>query len=574
MRTLGLSLLGAAFALASPAAAQVIERNLPPAAPSPATAIPAPTAAPKVADEQPIGPALGAIVALGPRDPVRPAAGAGLDLASVARLNTLAAHASLQPFLGRPISRKLIAEVQAAVARLYRQAGFPFGSVTTPEQEITSGVLQLRVIEFRAGEVRATGTRRTPPGYIEDRVRLKSGEPIAADQLSEDLDWLNRNPFRQVGAVFSPGNALGRSDLALPVTEVRPWRVYGGYATSGSSATGRDRYLVGAQAAGLPWLPDALASYQYTGAADAYSSLHPSYLSHAVRLGLPIAPRRSFELTYDHVESNQTVQAFVVRQLTDEAALDYRAALSTVVPKSFAQLPGDFILGVEARQSARRVFFGDADVQHATIDVLQAFAGYAGAFSDPLGGSSLSFTLHVSPGGENGRNTDAAFAAYTSGASSHASYAYLNGQASHYIRLPLGLVLSSEAVFQLAGYALPQTEQIAIGGPSLVRGYSLEDGAFDSAVVLRSALQGPGFRLLPTSFGIADALQPRLTLDAGYGSSQSLHRDTTAISAGLGADYRLARALQISADVACALRSAPYTRAGDCRVESRVTLSY
>lgn len=565
---------GVASLVSHAAGAQVVERNLPPPATNAAPAITAPAGAPAVNDDQPIGPALAAIVALGPTDPVRATAANGLDLASVARLNTFAVRAKLQPFLGRPVSRKLIAEVEAAIARLYRQAGFPFVSVTTPEQEITSGVLQLRVIEFRAGRVAATGIRRTPPGYIEGRVRLKTGQPIAADQLSEDLGWLNRNPFRQVGAVFSPGNALGQSDLSLPVTETRPWRVYGGYASSGSSSSGRDRYLLGAQAAGLPWLPDALASYQFTGAADAFTGLHPSYVSHAVRLGAPFAPRQALELTYDHVESNQPVRDFVVRQITDEASLGYRAALSTVIPPAFAQLPGDVTLGVEARQSSRRVFFGGTDVQHATIDVLQAFAGYSGAFTDRLGGASLTFTLHVSPGGVNGRNTDAAFAAYTNGASDHAGYAYLNGQASRYTKLPFGLALSNEAIFQVGGDALPQTEQIAIGAPSLVRGYSLDDGAFDSALILRNTVQGPSFRLLPARLGIADALQPRLFLDAGYGHSRALHVDVTAVSVGLGADYRLASALQLSGDAACALHAAPFTRSGDCRIEGRLTLSY
>lgn len=554
--------------------AQVIERNLPPPTVGAAPEIAPPTSGAAAADDQPIGPALASIVTLGPTDPVRSPAGRGLDLGSVARLNTLQARARLQPFLGRPISRKLIAEVEVAVARLYRQAGFPFVSVTTPEQEITSGILQLRVIEFRAGRVGATGIGRTPPGYIESRVRLATGAPIAADQLSEDLAGLNRNPFRQVGAVFSPGDALGRSDLALPVTESRPWRVYGGYASSGSAASGRDRYLLGAQAAGLPRMPDALASYQFTGAADAFSDPHPSYISHAVRLGLPFAPRRALELTYDHVETNQPVQAFVSRQLIDEASLGYRAALSTVIPPSFAQLPGDFTLGVEARQATRRVFFADVDVQNASIDVLQVFAGYAGVFNDRLGASSLSFTLHVSPGGVDNRNTDAAFSAYTNGASKHAGYAYLNGEASRYMRLPFGLALSSEAVFQVGGDALPQTEQIAFGAPSLVRGYSLDDGAFDSALILRNTVQGPSFRLLPARLGIADALQPRLFLDAGYGHARALHSDTAALSVGIGADYRLASAFHLSGDAACALHAAPFTRSGDCRIEGRLTLSY
>lgn len=202
-------------------------------------------------------------------------------------------------------------------------------------------------------------------------MRTRPGDPIDARRLSDDLDWLNRNPFRRVQASFKPGDGLGRTDLDLAVTEARPWRVYGGYAQSGSAATGRDRYLVGAQAAGLPFVPDAVLSYQFTGAADGFQVAHPQYVSHAARASLP---RQALELSYDHVESNQPVQDFVPRQVTAEVTAGWRGALSNFSRADFVlagalTLRGDAALGIEARQTARTLLFGGIDVQHATIDV-------------------------------------------------------------------------------------------------------------------------------------------------------------------------------------------------------------
>ena len=59
--------------------------------------------------------------------------------------------AALAPFIGAPLSAHEVAALQAAVAGVYRSFGFPFTSVTAPPQEITTGVLQLRVLTFSAG---------------------------------------------------------------------------------------------------------------------------------------------------------------------------------------------------------------------------------------------------------------------------------------------------------------------------------------------------------------------------------------------------------------------------------------
>ena len=142
------------------------------------------------------------------------------------------------------------------------------------------------------------------------------------------------------------------------------------------------------------------------------------------------------------------------------------------------------------------------------------------------------------------------------------------------MRLGARLSLASELIVQAATAALPQTEQTAIGGPGLVSGYSLDDGAFDSAFVWRSELRGPSMRLLPRKLGIADALQPRLFLDAGHGWAKGAGHDTSAVSAGIGANYRMGSRLRASLDHACAVRAGNYTRAGRGRFEGRLTFSY
>jgi hypothetical protein len=98
------------------------------------------------------------------------------------------------PWLGRPLSRKLIAEIEASIARYYRQRGFPFVSLSTPPQNIGNGVLQIRVLEFMDGKVSVQGAADASTAHLRSLIRQQPGAPIDTYQLTADLDWLNRYP--------------------------------------------------------------------------------------------------------------------------------------------------------------------------------------------------------------------------------------------------------------------------------------------------------------------------------------------------------------------------------------------
>lgn len=291
------------------AQAQVVERNLPPEPPRRASAI-------KIGaddllksdDATPLGVNVQAIVLIGANAGAKPASGVkGVDVSEVSGLDAAALREQLTPFVDRPLSRKLIAEVQAAIAAAYREAGRPFVSVTLPPQEVSSGVLQLRVIVFKVAGIKVTGA--APESYPPSRIRLVPGQEIDARKLETDLDWANRNPFRQVEAVFGPGKDLGMTDVNIQVTDRKPWQVYAGYANSGTLLTDRNRYYVGAS--GAP-SADVFASYQLTGSGNFWADdglfsrpADAKYVSQAGRVLTPLGLRTSLEVVGDHVQTNE-----------------------------------------------------------------------------------------------------------------------------------------------------------------------------------------------------------------------------------------------------------------------------
>ncbi len=551
--------------IGAPAAAQVVERNLPPAAAPSAGALPLAAQIPSDADDTSLGVTLGRVRLEGASSSAAECAGIAVD-AGVSL--DLRGRRRLQALMGAPLSRKRIAQARAAVVESYRRAGRPFVSVTTPPQELTSGVLRLRVMAYRLGALQVSGAAEGETARVRGQVRGAPGEPVDASVLAEDLSWLNRTPFRSVAVVAAPGRAAGDVDLDLRVTPQRPWRAYAGAATSDSPASGDARLFVGAQA-GVPFgLGGAWAGYQFTASPDQSSTATSRYRSHAGRVDMLVAPRLLVELTVDRVESLRTTRDFLSAQTVSEAALSLRAPFSAVFGTRAPFLTtAEVIAGVEARRAERQVSFGGVVFQRAAIDVYQLRAGLEGVWESGGARAGGSLLLHVSPGGLGAANTHERFTTYAFGDTVSARYAYTT--LSAFAQLPLGggRAYLGEVLGQVSTGRLPDTEKAGVGGADLVRGAVLEDGAFSRQIVLRNTLSGRAWRVGSAS------LRPHIFADAGFGAADADSAGRMLVSAGLGGEARMAGAA-LNADLACAASRGGYTRAGDCRTILRLTAAY
>lgn len=570
----------AALLTASSAFGQAVERHLPSQETPQAPAIQTPAIPGTIEDDRALGAPLGALILLGTKGAVETNPGpAGLRMDPGIRLDSADDRAELERFLGKPISRKLISEIETTIVKRYRKLGYPFVEVSTPEQEIDQGVLQIRVVEFHVGKIKVGGAKPAEAAHVENQLRLKPGDPIDSPRLAQDFDWMSRYPYRSETPAFTPGANLGETDLDISVADVKPWQVSAGYSNSGSALTGWDRYFVGASV-GLAQLNDALLSVQVTGSpdfwavhGDPFTQHHPLYESAAGRLTVPTAPRQDIEVTVDVVESNETAQPFLIRQQTLESSIGYRSALSDWTWLGWGAAPGDLTLGVEAARQMRSTFFGPYEVLYGDIDVYQLFGEWDDRWSDPFGHNYLDLSVHGSPGGIDRSNSTLSLYYYSNGAVTSAAYVIAEATFDRTSNLPYGLDLVSEWNGQYAGRAVPAPEQIAIGGPSAVRGYSLDDGAFDDGLVARDELRAPqtpeigsgelGLKLVPLAF-----------VDAGHGRNEATHADLTVASVGLGTDVQFGSKLTGGVTVSYPLLDTRVTRQGDWRLDARISFAY
>lgn len=554
------------------AQAQVVERNLPPEPPHRASAIKLGTDdLLKSDDATPLGVNVQGIVLIGADANAKPAAGAkGIDVSQVSGIDAAGLREQLTPFLDRPLSRKLIAEVQAKVAAAYREAGRPFVSITLPPQEVSTGVLQLRVIAFKIAGIKVTGAERE--SFPQGRIRLVPGQEIDARKLETDLDWANRNPFRQVEAVFGPGKDLGMTDVNIQVTDRKPWQVYAGYANSGTRATDRNRYYVGAN--GAP-SADIFASYQLTGSGNFWVDDglfnrpdDAKYVSQAGRLLTPLGLRTSLEVVGDHVLTNERPNdLFRIKTQTSQASAIVRTALSNLAPPA----TGDLLGGVELKHQLRTTIFDGTQVAEGSADVAQLVVGWNGRWSDNLGTNNLDVRLKSNPGGILSGNNSGAWSAFTNGRVTDVQTNLVTLEYGRVTPLPKGLSLKSEVTVLASSKPLPDTERVSLGGINVVRGYVTEDGVVDQALILRNSLYFSAPSMLSWMPG---TLAPFLLADAGWGRDLFSRRDTTLSSVGAGLDFAAGANFNSKLLAARAFTDGQHSRAGSWRVSVQASMSY
>jgi hemolysin activation/secretion protein len=536
-------------------------------------------------DATPLGVNLVGVHVLGPKE--KPRGLPGIVIGNIGPMPHEQVATAIAPFIGQPISRKLISDVQASIARVYREAGYPFVSVTLPPHNASRGLLQIRVVEFRAGKLKIEGVANVTEDRLASQVRLTPGDRIQAARLEEDLDWINRNPYRTVQGVFAPGDVIGASDLTLKVSESKPWQVFAGYSNTGQQATGYDRYYVGAGAVIAP-LNNTVVSYQLTGSSDFWGDRGfdddggpnaARYQSQSARITIPTWSRQALEIAPNYVQTRQDQDAFITfNNKIFELPVIYRSAISNILPGVYL---GDVYGGVELKHVERTTFFTGFQIGQGSADLFQLVFGWAHHFSDAWGHTAFDVRLKTNPGDVLGGNNDLAWQLFSSGRVASVQYTYGAIDANRVTTLPGGFNWVTQVSALISDQALPDTEQMALGGLYGVRGYTLDDGAVDQGFFWRNELRTPVIPL--AGLPVASEISPYAFADYGQGKNFNIPLPRTEMaSLGLGADFRFGSFVSATVIGAYALRAAreglPATQAGTREgawtVQGRVLVSY
>ena len=484
----------------------------------------------------------------------------------------------MKAYFGKPVTLGGVEAITREVINYFREQGFPVVNVVVPQQTIKDGTIQILAIEARVGRVKVENARWFRPDNIRSEVKLREGDKIDANQLQDDLNWLNTNPFRTAELKFEPGEAEGTTDLVIDVKDRLPFRIYTTFDNYGIDLTGKNRQSLGLNFGNLFSL-DQQVGFQYTtswkdmfNAMNAYSG---SYL-------IPLPWRNSLTVFGSYVKSQgEQVPGQVFQGDSWQMSGRYNVPLPSLDPVSHS-----FYAGLDFKQSSNAFLIYGINYSSqlsgsglAPFSIFQLTAGYDASVPDDLGLTGFEVAGFYSPGGVTGWNNTSQFQQVV--ANSCASYVYGKFNLNRTFLLPYKFTVSGNFNGQLASTPLMPTEQYGLGGYNTVRGYDERSANGDNAYVFNVELRTPPGSIFKI-FGnqeVDDSFQFLGFFDYGFvGNIKPVagtpEQTVYLMSVGPGLRYNIDRFVSVRFDWGFQLHQAPIGSVTGSRAELSVTAAY
>ena len=505
---------------------------------------------------------------------------AGLDTAAVPLLNDPRVTGALAAFLGKPLTVGDLQKISDTLRQWFAAHDLPVVDIAFPEQDISSGTLQVVVTVYRLGQVKVEGNRWFRSDVLVGEMRLARDEPINLRTLSSDLDRLNRNPFRSVSAVLARSDTIGDTDVVLHVQDRIPLRLYAAFDNEGVPSTSRDRYSIGFNWGNVFSLDQQL-SYQFMTSPDLWQSRNrgpghsqsPRFMAHSVSYLAPLPGGRALQLFGAYVEQVPNVG-------TDFDQVGHSLQLSMRLGQ---ELPGVFgighqlELGFDYKRTDNNLAFGGTQIYAGATTVEQFVLAYEGSRADSLGQTSIGNQLIFSPGGlSSGNRTSVFVASGVTGAKADYLYDHLTVQRMFPLPLETSMVLRAEG--QVASTELLPSEPLGAGGSGSVRGYDPRVANGSQGLLASLELHSPPFRPLHAAgLPVDDAGELTAFFDSGFVSDihaqPHMAKSASLESAGLELRYGIGRYLDVRADYGWQLARTPGSSGNGSLATVSVTLS-
>jgi hemolysin activation/secretion protein len=164
-------------------------------------------------------------------------------------------EAVAQEFRGRELSLADLQKLAARINELYKRKGVVTAQAIVPPQDVTTGVVTIRLVEGRLGAVRIKGNDSTEESYVAARLGLKPAELMDLVLLEAALVRFNRTNDAQLRVELAPGERFATTDLSVLMSEPPRHDLRLSFDNMGSAATGHER-------TGLSYLNRSLLGYR------------------------------------------------------------------------------------------------------------------------------------------------------------------------------------------------------------------------------------------------------------------------------------------------------------------------
>lgn len=448
---------------------------------------------------------------------------------------------ALQNYLRQPVSLASLDRMVKDVIVAYRDGDRPVVDVLLPEQDITSGVVQLVVIESKLSRIRVEGVDVDTEEHIRSQMRTRRGEVIRASDVLHDLAWINRSPYRKVDLAYAPGLEFGTTDIILKPQYSKKNSWFVGGEDSGTEFLGRERLVTGFNL-GEFGNPTQSLAYQFTSDWD-----FEHVRGHSVVYSKDLPWRHNFTLLGSFVDINGLIPVGAPLPPLETSGFNWQLSARYNVPLKgketylceplfgTIQRRRDLTFGFDFKSNENNLEFGGflpgvggflPTILENQVEIYQFMAAYKEVWQHPKGVSQLDVAGFFSPGGFSGHNSDRVFQQSRAGSSSR--YMYATGSFEHQRRLMQDWSMRMRLMGQISDGNLQASEQFGLGGYDRVRGFDQRIIRGDEGVYGTVELYAPEISLArifdwPYAHGpCQDSLRLLAFFDAGAVSNVDL----------------------------------------------------
>jgi hemolysin activation/secretion protein len=458
---------------------------------------------------------------------------------------------------------KDLLEICRQVTAYFQEKNQPVVTAMIPEQEVRGGVVQILVVRGKLGKVKVQGNRYFKTENIEKTVRIREGDDIDVGTLTDDVNWLNSNPFRQATPSLAASDTPGKTDVVLEVKDRFPFRPFVSYDNFGIQSLGYDRYSTGFTFMDIWTGWDQQVNYQYL-TSGGFNNL----VSNSGSYGVALPWQHNLTIFGSYSKSNPSdVGPF------DQSGYYWQASGRYSIPlPSLSLIEGldyrhQVYVGYDFKAANSDIFFSGQNLTPTTgglvglYQISQFSLGYNLTMSDILGSTGFETVMYGSPGGMSSDNDNTSFQNINAGAK--AQYVYGKFSLNRMFRLPGDAAVVLSGQIQQTSQDLMPSESFGIGGYDTVRGYDQRAANGDNGYLGNAEIRTP-----PVSFwqicGAGEAMDRLVMLgffDWGqtmqYSNNSTTSQNFTMASAGPGLRYSIGSYFSVRLDWGFQLRTAP-----------------
>jgi hemolysin activation/secretion protein len=447
------------------------------------------------------------------------------------------------PYIGKNRDFADIQRALEALEQAFRERGYGVVQVVLPEQDITRGVVQFRVIQPRVGRVVIEGNTHFNAENIRHSLpTVREGETPNSRDIARNLQITGEHPVKQTSVLLRTGASEDLVDVAIKITDDKPWRTFFTLDNSGTGDTGYFRAGIGLQHTNLFNRDHTLTASYITS---------PGHVSEVTIFGLGYRiPFYEYNSSLDLIAGYSDVDSGVVQGLFNVSGSGsiFAARWNYYLPK-WNEIEQKVTFGLDYRAFTNEVLLQGQQLV-PDITVHPASVTYSGLYR--MTAAELSFYAGAAaniPGGNDG--DQAAFTASRPGANDNYTLYRYGLNYTRQFRNEWQTRFGFNG--QYTRNALVAGEQYGIGGSDTVRGYMLREVTNDKGYAGQVELYTPD---LARRVGLTDSYKTRLLAFYDWGSVQRNHalpgeieRDSIA-SVGVGLRLTYGKMVSLRLDLA------------------------